>query len=243
LKAKLIALNVLLVVVLGGIVWQARNSWNQARKTRQDTVNVKVKPLLPPPLAPAPKPESDPATKFSDVATKDLFSKDRNPNIVVEAPKAEPPKKMPPLPIVYGVLGLPSGTKAIMAEKAGIPGRPVHEGDRVGEFLIASLDPQTVTFDWDGQKIAKKIDDLIDRSGPPVEGAGQGAAVPANNAGATPPRPAELNVKPGPGKDTGGGFRACVPGDNSPAGTIVDGYRKNVLKSPFGESCNWAQAQ
>ncbi len=243
LKAKLIALNVVLVAALGGIVWQGRNGWNEARKTRQDTVNVKVKTLPPPPIAPAPKPESDPATKFSDVATKDLFSKDRNPNVVVEAPKVEPPKPMPPLPIVYGVLGLPSGTKAIMSEKKGGPERPVREGDKVGEFLIASLDPQTVIFDWDGKRITKKIDDLIDRSGPPVEGAGQAAAPPASNAGAAPPRPAEANVKAGPGKDIGGGYRACVAGDTSAAGAIVDGYRKNVVKSPFGESCNWTQAQ
>lgn len=244
MKAKLIALNVVLVAALLAVVWQARNSWTEARKTRQDTVNVKVKPLPLPPLAPAPKPEADPAASFSDVATKDLFSKDRNPNIVVEPPKVEPPKKMPPLPVVYGVLGLPSGTKAIMSETKGEPGHPVREGDKVGEFLIASLDPQNVVFDWDGKKIAKKIDDLIDRSGPPVEGAAQASAPAANSAAAPPPpKPPETNVKAGPGKDLGGGFRGCVPGDSSPSGTIVDGYRKNVVKSPFGESCNWVQAQ
>jgi hypothetical protein len=242
LRPKLIVLNIALLAALGAVVWQARNSWQGAQKARQETLNVKVKPLPPPPPVPAPKPETDPAAKFADVATKDLFSKDRNPNIVVEAPKVEPPKKMPPLPVVYGVLGLPSGTKAIMAEKAGVPGRPVREGDMVGEFLIASLDPQSVTFDWDGKKIAKKIDELIDRSSPLVDGAAPAAAA-ANNAPAAPKSAVEANVKAGPGKDTGGGYRACVPGDSSPAGAIVDGYRKNVIKSPFGESCNWTQAQ
>jgi hypothetical protein len=237
-----IVLNIALVAVLGAVVWQARNSWQGAQKARQDTLNVKVKPLPPPPLVPAPKPAPDPATKFADVATKDLFSKDRNPNVVVEAPKIEPPKKMPPLPVVYGVLGLPSGTKAIMAEKAGVPGRPVREGDMVGEFLIASLDPQSVIFDWDGKKISKKIDELIDRSSAPVEGAAPAAAA-ANNAPAAPKPAADANVKAGPGKDIGGGYRACVGGDSSPAGTVVDGYKKNVVRSPFGESCNWTQAQ
>ena len=243
MKAKLIVLNIVLMAALAVIIWQARSAWNQARKTRQDTVSVKVKPLPPPPLAPAPKPESAPAANFSDVATKDLFSKDRNPNVVVEAKPVEPPKKMPPLPVVYGVLGLPSGTKAIMSEKRGEPGRPVRQGDRVGEFLIASLDPQSVIFDWDGQKITKKIDDLIDRSSP-VEAAGQ-PAVPAGNANAAPPpKPAEVNVQQGkPGKDIGNGYRACVAGDSSPAGTTADGFRKNVVKSPFGESCNWTQTQ
>ncbi len=241
MRPKLIVLSIALVAALGAVVWQARNSWQGAQMARQESLNVKVKPLPPPPLAPVPKPEADPATKFADVATRDLFSKDRNPNIVVEAPKVEPPKKMPPLPVVYGVLGLPSGTKAIMAEKAGVPGRPVREGDRVGEFLIASLDPQSVTFDWDGKKIPKKIDELIDRSSAPVEGAGQAGAT--NNAPAAPKPAVEMNVKAGPGKDIGGGYRACAAGDSSPAGAIVDGYRKNIVKSPFGDSCNWTQVQ
>lgn len=243
MRPKLIVLNIVLVAALGAVVWQARNSWQGAQKARQETLNVKVKPLPPPPLAPAPKPETDPATKFADVATKDLFSKDRNPNVVVEAPKVEPPKKMPPLPVVYGVLGLPSGTKAIMAEKAGVPGRPVREGDMVGEFLIASLDPQSVTFDWDGKKIAKKIDELIDRSSALVEGTGQ---VAAGASSASAPAAAQPKTSPDGkpyGKDIGGGYRACVGGDSSPAGAIVDGYRKNVIKSPFGESCNWTQTQ
>ena len=115
-------------------------------------------------MTPAPKPDAAPATKYADVATKDLFSKDRNPTVVIEPPKVEAPKPMPPLPVVYGVLGLPSGTKAIMAEKAGVASRSVHAGDTIGEFKIASLDPQNVVFDWDGKQISRKIEDLIDRS-------------------------------------------------------------------------------
>ena len=33
--------------------------------------------------------------------------------------------------------------------------------------------------------------------------------------------------------------RACKPGDNSPAGTVVDGYKKTVIPSPFGSMCRW----
>lgn len=242
MKPKLIALNVVLAVALGAIVWQAWSGWKQAQTARRNSLGVKMKPLAPPPLAPAPKPDAAPAANFADVATKDLFSKDRNPNVVIEPPKTEPPKPMPPLPVVFGVLGLPSGTKAIMAEKTGAPSRAVREGDKVGEFLIASLDPRTVVFDWDGKKISKNIDDLIDRSN---TGAAPSAVavVPSSPAVAAAVKPPDANVRPGPGKDTGGGYRACTPGDNSPAGTVVDGYRKNVVKSPFGESCNWTQAQ
>jgi hypothetical protein len=46
-----------------------------------------------------------------------------------------------------------------------------------------------------------------------------------------------------PGADVGQGYRGCVPGDNSPAGTIVDGYRKVMSILPFGVSCGWEKVQ
>lgn len=237
MKPKLIALNLLLLLALGAIGWQARTNWQQAKIKREKNLVVKVKPLAPPPLAPAPKPDAASAARYADVATKDLFSKDRNPNVVIEPPKVEPPKPMPPLPIVYGVLGLPSGTKALMAEKAGLLSRPVQEGDKIGEFKIAALDPQSVTFDWDGKHITKKIDDLIDRSGAVAQAPGQANAVPARAAAAAAAPPAPAPAKPG--KDVGGGVRACVPGDDSPSGTSADGFTKSVVKTPFGDMCNW----
>jgi mannose-6-phosphate isomerase-like protein (cupin superfamily) len=45
--------------------------------------------------------------------------------------------------------------------------------------------------------------------------------------------------KPRIGADMGGGFRSCVAGDETPSGTIVDGYRKESHPSPFGLSCAW----
>ena len=80
--------------------------------------------------------------KYADVANKNLFSEDRNPNIIVDPPKVETPKPMPPLPVVYGMMGLPSGTKAIMAEKPGAPSTTVRAGETLGEFKIVALDTQ-----------------------------------------------------------------------------------------------------
>ena len=42
-----------------------------------------------------------------------------------------------------------------------------------------------------------------------------------------------------PGAETGTGIKGCQPGDNSPAGAVVDGYRKLVTETPFGKSCRW----
>ncbi len=251
MKPKLIALNVSLIVAIAAIAWQARVRWDAAQAQRQNHLRAVIKPAAPPPLKPAPKPDPAPAAKYLDVATKDLFSKDRNPNVVVETPKVEPPKPMPPLPVVFGVMGLPSGTKAIMAEKSGASSRTVHAGDTIGAFKIVALDTQNVTFDWDGKDVSRKIEDLIDRSaaaptanGQQASGAGAPAAPAPNNPTAPTPVAAptaakDLGVEVGaPGQPSS---RACAPGDSSPAGTVVDGYRKVITRSPFGAVCRWEQ--
>lgn len=247
MKPKLIALNLVLVLAIAAIAWQARVRWNDAQATRRSHLDAVVKPVAPPPLLPIPQPDAAPAAKYLDVATNDLFSKDRNPNVVIEPPKVEVAKPMPPLPVVFGVMGLPSGTKAIMAEKKGADSKTVRSGDTIGEFQIVALDPVNVTFLWDGKQISRKIDDLIDRSGnTPPAGAPQAATGPA--APPPPPRSAAAVASNVPatakslGVEVGGAqksSRACVPGDSSPAGTVVDGYRKAVTASPFGSVCRW----
>lgn len=253
MKAKLIALNLALVAAIGAIVWQGRMQLHQARTVRRENINVAVKPAPAPPPAPTPKPEAAPPVKYADVATRDLFSKDRNPDVIVEPPKVEAPKPMPPLPVIYGVLGLPSGTKAIMAEKKGADSKPVKTGDTVGEFKIVSLDTRNVVFDWDGKQISKNIDDLIDRSEPAGgaasssgAAAARGPAVIAPSAAAPPPPPKQVAAAAtGPGKqEAGKPDRPCVPGDTSPNGTVTDGYKLSFTPSPFGRmACHWVPVQ
>jgi hypothetical protein len=261
LKYRFIALNAFLLIGIAAIVWQARTRVQEAHARREVNLNPAIKPVTPPPVTPAPKPAAVPAASYADVANKDLFVKDRNPVVIVDPPKVEQPKPMPPLPVVYGVLGLPSGTKAIMAEKKNEPGAPVQEGDKVGEFTIVSLDPQNVTFEWDGKEIKRKIDELIDRSGPAdTSGGGRATVQPAaapvvsqqiqsqqpapqqNNVQTNnvPASAASLGIEIGaPGQSE----RACTPGDNSPAGTVVNGYKKTTMASPFGVVCRWVPAQ
>jgi mannose-6-phosphate isomerase-like protein (cupin superfamily) len=47
------------------------------------------------------------------------------------------------------------------------------------------------------------------------------------------------NERSRPGADVGQGYRSCLPGDDSPSGTVADGYRKLSSSSPFGVSCGW----
>ena len=47
MKPKLIALNILLVLAMGAIVWQARARWSETQSKRREKLSVKVKPLVP----------------------------------------------------------------------------------------------------------------------------------------------------------------------------------------------------
>jgi len=248
-KSKLVALNAALAAGLALIIWQGAEVWKDAKAQRKATVNVPVKKITPPPMAPAKKPDAVQSATYADVASKNLFSKDRNPTVVVDPPKVEPPKVMPALPVVYGVLGLPSGVKAIMAEHPGAPSKPVKAGDTIGEFKVVALDLSKIKFEWDGREIERDLDALADRTGASVANArANGGAQASQSSGpAVPPpaAPAEQPTSAVLGADAGTPdtpSRNCVAGDNSPLGTVVDGYKKAGVMSPFGiMGCKWVR--
>jgi hypothetical protein len=239
-KPKLIALEAALGVGLVLTAWQGHVRWSEAQAERSANLNLPVKKVTPPPMVPAQKPDAVQAAKYAEVATKNLFSKDRNPTVIVEAPKVEPPKVMPPLPVVYGVMTLPSGTRAIMSERAGAASRPVRVGDAIGDFKVLAMDSRRITFGWDGKQLERSIDELTDHSGGPAPGA---ANVSTGPAVAPPPAPSGPPTAASIGQDIGtpdAPARACKPGDNSPPGTIVDGYKKTGVMTPFGPmGCSW----
>ncbi len=235
-------LNLLLVGALAAVGWQAREEMRRSEAERKAHLNVPVKTPVLAPVPAVPKPAAAAPIQYEDVAKKNLFAKDRTPDVVVEAPKPVEVKKMPPLPVVYGVMSLPSGVRAIMAESKGLAGHGTREGDKIGEFQVASLDAEKVAFLWNGERIERKIEDLIDRSGPTrTEGGGGGQAAASSRGPAAPPPPAPtVAAAPKMGDSTGESTRACVPGDKSPGGTVLDGYRKVVVQTPFGiMGCRW----
>ena len=239
-NSKLIAINVGLAAALALIAWQGRVRWVEAQAQRRANVNLPIRHIVAPHPVPEAKPEGVQAAKYADVATKNLFSKDRNPTVVVEQPKVEQPKPMPSLPIVYGVLTLPSGTKAIMAEKSGASSKTVHAGDAIGEFKILAMDAIKVTFEWDGKPVERNFDELVDHSGATAAGRGWRAPrrrPPAAAAPAAPPTAAALGADNG---TTEAPTKACKTGEQSPIGSVVDGYRKTGVMTPFGMmNCSW----
>ncbi len=248
MKPKFAALNLALLAGITAVGWQAKIRWDEAQARQNAVVQVKVKPVNLPQPAPAAPPEAAPAVKYADVAKKNLFSKDRDPNVVIEAPKeVEKPKPMPKLPVVYGVMGLPSGVKAVMAERQGEASSVVKTGDMIGEFKIVALNQKNVTFNWNGTEVNRTIDSLLDRgsesAGASTGGAvqRQGAVVADNNRQSIAASTQKPNTVTGVEIGSAGGptVRACSPGDNSPAGTVVDGYTKVVQVTPFGNACRW----
>lgn len=250
MKRKLVALNLVLMAAIFAAAWRLRSDWAEARAREQSLLNRRVQPPPALPMTSSPVPQPVAATSYSDVAQKMLFSKDRNPTVVIEAAAPPPPKPMPSLPVLYGVMNLTDGTTAIMGEKTGTRHLGIHPGDQIGEFTLVAITSQEITLEWDGKQITKPVDELIDRSAPPPAQAGAEASTPrpSQNAGSQssqspqPSQPSRQQAKaaePAPGAVLSDRLRACQPGDTSPPGTVSGGFKKVVTPSPFGNMCRW----
>jgi len=236
LKRKLLALDLALIAAIGAAGWRLRLDWIALRARNVKLQQRSVRPSRPPELIVASPPQPVPAVRYAEIAQKMLFSKDRNPNVVVEPPKEAPPKPMPPLPLLYGVLNLIDSTTAVMAENAKAQHHGVRLGEQIGEFTLVSVDRNEITLEWDGKPVTKKIDEMLVRAPEP--------APVANNMTPRSQAPAASQAPPpkadaAPGADVGNGIRACQAGDSSPAGTVSEGYRKSIATTPFGASCRW----
>jgi hypothetical protein len=209
--------------------WQSQQAAEKAVLASQ----VPAKPLISPPgVAPA-----EPATPaaYLNVAEKMLFAKDRNPNVVVEAPAPKPEPPLPTLPKYHGQMGF--GEPVILLSLGGDQ-HGYRAGEQVGEFKIASFDREKIALEWNNKTIERKLDELVAPAEPgPV--ASSGAPSPpspiANVARSEPERKADS----GPGEQETDTLRACVSGDRSPAGTIVNGWKKVSMNTMFGQACHW----
>jgi hypothetical protein len=101
------------------------------------------------------------------------------------------------------------------------------------------MNHKEILFDWDGQPVKKTFEELAAAKATiPVAAYSDAPAAAATPAPAAPSTTA-IGAKAGPGTDLGNETKACVTGDATPAGTVQDGMRKVVTKSPFGEVCRW----
>lgn len=234
MKRRLLLLNVLLLALIVLAAWHLREQWLGENAHEQAVLKQVPSPIPAPPVTPVPAPKPLMGANYGDIAQKDLFAKDRNPIVIIEAPKVEPPKPMPPLPLFYGVMNLPSGPIAIMSEKANTRHVGVHAGDKMGEFKVLALNAQQVEFEWDGKKITKSVNELIDRSAPnttapPVPNAPAPATTAPQQAGTPsplPPQPAPSAIPADAVPTDDGSYRA----------KDKDGRQWLYRQTPFGVS-------
>ena len=237
MRKKLLLLDVVLLALVVVLGQHLRQTWLEARKRESVVIGQSLKQLPPPLYAPLTPAAPLTAAAYSDVAQRMLFTPDRNPTVIVDVPVRKP---MPKLPAFYGLIDLGRGPTAIMAEGPGAKHEVVRFGDKIGEFKLVSIKGSQVELEWDGEKIIKKIDDLVERAAAPSPEAATQAPSAPKPANVTSVSPAKLAT---PGIDLSPGRKACQPGDASPAGAVVDGYRKVVRPSPFGASCEWVAAK
>ena len=236
MKRKLWALNFVLLGLLGLTGWQIRQSYFEAREREIRMFGRPVQDAPKPLSAPSAAPQPVTAANYLEVAEKLLFSRDRNSTVVIEI---APPKPMPDLPRAHGLMAFGGDPTIVLSEKAGGRQRGYRAGETIGPFKLLAVADGNVIFEWEGQQIERRIEEILVRSAPPIEAepAPAASAAPAPAAGTTVL--ASETAKAAPGVELGKQERACNPGDTSAPGAVVDGMRKVVSKTPFGESCRW----
>jgi len=231
LRKKLLLLDLALAAIVFVLGDQVREKWLEAQKRSEVMLGHVLKQLPPPPYFAQPAVPGVTAASYSAVALKYPFSPDRNPTVIVEPPK-EPP--MPPLPVYYGIMTLADGETAIMSVKAGDPSQGIHFGEKVGEFTLLAVEDDVVTLEWNGKTVTKKVSELR-----PHGDTGRAAPAPARSETPRPVQSVGSKVEAGPWDEIGPNLRACRPGDDSPAGSQKDGWRKVLVPTPMGASCHW----
>lgn len=240
MKGKLRLLDLALLVIAVLLAWQWRREWAAAQVRDLALIRTTLPAARVPGMPALDNVNPVSAADFAEVALKNLFSADRNPNVIVDPPKPPAPKPQPPFPVAHGVMlwqGVPP--TIVLSEKANGPQKGYHPGDTVGPWKLVDLDQSYASFEWDGKEFKKRIDELIDRNA--VAEAAQSVVAQAA------PKPATQTLSSsstnGPGVDLGSNFRGCQQGDTSPSGTVVDGMKKVVTATPFGQNCHWEKAQ
>ncbi len=159
MNRRLVLLNLALLALAGALVWTLRTNW-LASKARERAVlqrKVAAKTVLAPP--PLPTVKAVAPAEYIDVAGKMLFSKDRNPTVVVEPPKPPPEPVMPALPNYHGQMSIGEPVILLSTSAAGAQ-RGYHAGDQVGDFKLVSFDEARAQFEWKGKNVDRKLEEL-----------------------------------------------------------------------------------
>jgi hypothetical protein len=157
--------------------------------------------------------------------------------VVIEKKPEPPPVPPPPMPAYRGAMNLGDGMQALFH----VPGQPGLQssrlGEPVGQYKLLDVSSEGVTLEWNGQKFYNSVTKATEQASAEAPQERTAAAPPAQAA--TPP-PAALK---GPGEDTGRGYKNCSVSDGQADGAVVDGYRKVIYTTPFGQACRYEPAK
>ncbi len=239
---RLRLLDLSLLIVLALLAWQMRSEWIWAHARTQAFMRLRVDPVSVQPLSPLAKVQPLSPLTYAQTVMQNLFSRDRNSQVIIDPPAPVPEPPQPPFPVARGVMlweGVPP--TVVLSERAGGEQKGYHPGDKIGEWKIVSVDSRYLVLGWNGKEFTKRLDELLDKTNlvaeaPPVQAA---PAAPAASASTN----LSNNTKTGPGVDMGNSTKGCIPGDPAPSGTVVDGMRKVITVTPFGGSCQWVSAK
>ena len=231
MNRRLVLLNLALLALAGALVWILRTNWIEAKARERAVLQRKVaaKAVLAPPALPGVKAVAP--AEYIDVAGKMLFSKDRNPTVVVEAPKPVPEPVMPALPNYHGQMAIGEPV-ILLSMSANAVQRSYHAGDQVGDFKLVSFDENRVDFEWKGKNVERKLEELKPKETTAAAGtqaAKAAATASAPAAAATPVRPVESLDHPSPVAAAG-----SAPSSTSASPAPAPG--KNV--TPLGGTSN-----
>jgi hypothetical protein len=243
MSRKLIALDLALVALLGWAAYGLHNMWLAARARETAGLHHKVGSVPVAPLTPLANPPAVVPTQYKGIADKDLWSKDRNPDVPVEPPPPPPPEPpMPALPVYHGIMNLGDGPMAFMSVNASSPYETIRPGDTIGQFKLVSVNTKEIQLEWHGKTVTKSVDELLDNSQTAQQPAQQAAADTRTAAPASVVnQPQEAPSPKGPGEVNQYGTAPCLPNDNTPYGTVRDGFRKVERVTPFARVCLWEQ--
>ncbi|HUA84536.1 MAG TPA: hypothetical protein VMB85_11795 [Bryobacteraceae bacterium] len=236
-------LSLALIALAGFFGWLLRDQVRGEKAHQHGVLTRAAQPrkILPPPPIDAPPPVTP--AQYLEVASRLLFSKDRNPTEIVEVKPPPPKPPLPPFPFYFGQVRL--SDPVIFLSTAGNAAQKTYRaGDKVGDkqkFVIVSFDEDKITLAFNDEKIEKSLADLR-----PKEESREQASTPRAAAPPAASRSESLGSSPAAkapdelvGAPYGAGYYACVAGDSSPDGTIKDGKRKVISHTLMGQACHW----
>jgi len=232
LTRRIVFLNLALIALAGILVTTLRAKRKEAKKNETAVLRLRLAPkavLEPPALRPV-----APVTpaNYLPVAENMLFSKDRNPTVIIEPPPVKPEPPMPPLPRYHGQMAIGDPIALLSTDK--LAQKSYHAGEAIGDFKLISFSREKIAFEWMGKTVERKPEDLAPKEAAvqPAQAAAGAKPAPLSAAAAARaglPPPAAPRAA-----SAADGFTSPAPSSAPPVTSLGDGNSAGASKTPTG---------